>query len=155
VADLGASKKRIAQLFRLLGSSGGDAFAALERAMHSAGITWTDIGDIIEHGDERDEDKYTESELHEYGQILRAQGVEAGIKIGLARASNSGGNGSFTLPKPVAMAQYCHERLGRLKDDKQRDFVSDMYLITQRGVRLSPGRLGYLASIYIQMGGRG
>ena len=52
------------------------------------------------------------------------------------------------------MAQYCHERLGRLKDDKQRDFVSDMYVITQRGRSLSLGRLGYLVSIYIQIGGR-
>ena len=52
------------------------------------------------------------------------------------------------------MARYCHDRLTRLKDDKQRDFVSDIYVITQRGRSLSPGRLGYLASIYIQIGGR-
>jgi hypothetical protein len=52
------------------------------------------------------------------------------------------------------MAEYCHERLGRLKDDKQREFIGDMYLITRRGRNLSLGRLGYLASIYIQIGGR-
>ena len=45
-------------------------------------------------------------------------------------------------------------RLGRLKDDKQREFVTDMYVITQRAKNLSPGRLGYLASIYIEIGGR-
>lgn len=74
--------------------------------------------------------------------------------MGMARASNGSGNGQLTLPKPLEMAQYCHDRPGRLKDDKQRDFVSDMYLMTQRGAGLSPGRLGYLASIYIQIGGR-
>ena len=92
--------------------------------------------------------------MQEFAQLARAEGVEAGIKIGLARASNGGGNGHLTLPKPVEMAEYCHERLGRLKDDKQRDFISDMYVVTQRGRSLSPGRLGYLASIYIKIGGR-
>jgi hypothetical protein len=85
---------------------------------------------------------------------MRAEGVEAGIKIGEARAGNGGGNGHLTLPRPLDIAEYCHERLGRLKDDKQRSFVADMYLITRRGMNLSLGRLGYLASIYIQIGGR-
>ena len=76
---------------------------------------------------------------------MRAEGVEAGIKIGMARASNGGGNGHIMLPEPSEMAEYCHERLSRLKDDKQRDFVSDMYVITRRGMSLSLGRLGYLA----------
>ena len=42
----------------------------------------------------------------------------------------------------------------RLKDDKQREFVSEMFEVTQRGESLSLGRLGYLVSIYIQIGGR-
>jgi hypothetical protein len=154
VADLGPNKKRIAQVLRILGSSGGErrnAFAALERIMRSAGVTWTDIGDVIENGDEN-EGKYTESELQEYGQALRAEGVEAGIKIGMTRTSN--GNGHLALPKPSEMAEYCHDRPSRLKDDKQRDFVNDMYVITRQGASLSPRRLGYLASIYIQIGGK-
>jgi len=44
-------------------------------------------------------------------------------------------------------------RAGRLKDNAQRVFIEDMVLMTRRGMRLSPGRLGYLASIYIQIGG--
>lgn len=113
VADLGPNKKRIAQLFRMLGSSGGErrnAFAALERVMRSEEISWTDIGDAIEHGG--DEGKFTESELQEYGQALRQEGVEAGIKIGMARGGNGGGNGNghLSLPKPVEMAEYCHDR---------------------------------------------
>jgi hypothetical protein len=109
-----------------------------------------DIGDAIEHGG--DEGKFTESELQEYGQALRAEGVEAGIKIGMARKSN--GNGHITLPEPSQMAEYCHDRLSRLKDDKQREFVSDIYTLTRRKMSLSLGRLGYLVSIYIQHGGR-
>ena len=72
----------------------------------------------------------------------------------MVRASNGSGNGQLTLPDPLEMAEYCHDRLHRMKDDKQREFVSDIYVITQRGRNLSLGRLGYLASIYIQIGGR-
>jgi hypothetical protein len=100
MADIGPHIRRIAQLFRMLSSSGGErrnAFAAPERLMQSEGVSWTDIGDAIEHDGEG---KYTESELHEYGQAIRAEGVEAGIKICQARASNGIGNGQLTLPKP-------------------------------------------------------
>jgi hypothetical protein len=155
VAD--PNKKRIAQLLRMLGSSGGErrnAFAALERVMHSEGISWSDVGNWIEHTAAQDDGKYTEAEMQEFAQVARTEGVEAGIKIGMTRASNGHGNGHLTLPKPFEMAEYCHDRLGRLKDDKQREFVTDMFVITQRGVKLSLGRLGYLASIYIQIGGR-
>jgi hypothetical protein len=155
VADLGPNKKRIAKLIRMLGSSGGErrsAFAALERTLQGEGVTWTDIGDVIEHGDT--EGKYTESEMQELAQVARAEGVEAGIKIGQARVSNGGGNGHLTLPKPLVMAQYCHDRLSRLRDDKQRDFIDEMLVKTQRGMNLKLGTLGYLASIYIKMGGR-
>jgi hypothetical protein len=146
--------KRIAQLIRMLGSSGNErrvAFAALERTMQGEGVSWSDIGNIIE---QNADGKYTEEELQEYGQALRAEGVEAGIQIGMARVSNGGTNGHLSLPDPKEMAEYCHSRLRRLKDDKQREFVSEIRLYTARGLRLSLGRLGYLASIYIQQGGR-
>lgn|SRR5262249_39404539 len=151
------TRKKIAQLLRMLGSSGGErrnAFAALERTMHGAGISWTDVGNMIEPENDPS-NKYSEDEMQEFAQAARAEGVEAGIKIGMTRAGNGGGrNGHLSLPKPSDMAQYCHERLHRLKDDRQRDFVSDMYVITRRGAGLSAARLGYLASIYIQIGGR-
>jgi hypothetical protein len=156
VADLGPNKKRIAKLIRMLGSSGGErrsAFAALERTMQSEGVTWTDIGDVIEHGGERDESKYSESELQEYGQAIRAEGVEAGIKIGEARKGN-GSNGAGTLPSTKIMAEYCHERLARLKSDWQRTFVADIFVITQGTMHLSSSRLANLAKIYIEIGGR-
>jgi hypothetical protein len=152
MVDLGPSRKRIAKLLRMLSSSGGErrnAFTALDRTMQSANVSWTDIGDAVEH----DEGKYTESEMREFVQAARAEGVEAGIKIGLARVSSGSGNGHLTLPEPNEMAKYCYDRLGRLKDDAQRDFVSGIY-VTKRASRLSRGELGYLASIYIKHGGK-
>jgi hypothetical protein len=157
VADLGPNKKRIAQLMRMLSSSGGErrnAFAALERIMRSEGISWTDVGNWVEHDAVQDNGKYTEAEMQEFAQAARAEGVEAGIKIGMTRASNGGGNGHLTLPQPFEMAEYCHERPSRLKDDAQRDFINEMYAKTQRGINLQRGTLGYLASIYIKLGGR-
>ena len=51
--------------------------------------------------------------------------------------------------------EYCHARPSRLKDDKQREFVSDMYVRLRSGEKTYQlGRLGYLVSIYIQIGGR-
>src|SRR5262245_52243656 len=112
----------------MLGSSGGErknAWLALDRSMQSAGVSWTDIGDVIENG----EGKYSEDELVEYAQAVRAEGVEAGIKIGQTRAGN-GGNGAGTLPSAPAMAEYCHQRPSQLTSDWQRDFVADIFVVT-------------------------
>ena len=78
----------------MLGSSGGErrnAFAALERIMQSEGVTWTDIGDAIERDDEANTPR---SRCRNSPKLARTEGVEAGIKIGLARGSNGGGNGT-------------------------------------------------------------
>jgi hypothetical protein len=158
-------EKRLAHLakfFRMLGSSADTerrkAFQSLVSQMKDDGISWSDIGNVIEdEGKDKETERYTEHEMHEFSQAARAEGVETGIKIGLARARNGAGNGAgghLTLPKPADMAEFCHERLAKMKDDAQRRFVSDIHLITRRGMRLSPGRLGYLASIYIQIGGK-
>jgi hypothetical protein len=148
MVDLAPIKERLAKCIRLFGSAErANARIMTERALASVGASWTDLGDWIEHS-------YSEDEMAEFAQAVRAEGVEAGIKIGMTRASNGGGNGHLSLPKPSDMAQYCHDRLNQLKDDKQREFVNDMYAITRRARNLSLGRLGYLASIYIQIGGR-
>ena len=155
--DLGPNKKRIAQLFRVLGSNSDgerrNAFAVLVRTMQGGGITWTDIGDVIANG-AADDGKYTEAEMQEFAQAARAEGVKDGIKMGMARASNGSGNGHLTLPGALEMAEYCHDRLFRMKDGAQRDFVSDTYATAQRGRNLTRPTLGYLASIYIKIGGR-
>jgi hypothetical protein len=153
-------REKIAQLVRLFGTpergERANAWRALERMMDGAGITWSDVGNWIEEGKkpDPDESKYTEDELQQFGQARHAEGVEAGIKIGEARKSNGGGNGHIALPKPSDMAEYCHERLGRLKDDAQRDFICETYEKTQRGRSLHAGTLGYLVSLYMKHGGK-
>src|SRR5262245_32243697 len=135
-----------------------NAWTALERAMESAGISWSDIGNWIEHGGAQDDGKYTEAEMQEFAQVARAQGVEAGIKIGQTRANNGGGNGHLTLPSPAEMADFCQARQRQLKDDKQRDLINEMVVKTRNQIvprnRLAPGTLGYLVSLYIKHGGR-
>ena len=89
--------------------------------MQSAGVSWSDIGNWIEHGSEHDEGKYTESELQEYGQALRAEGVEAGIKVGMARKSNGGAG---VLPSTAVDGGILPSAARRLKSDAQREFVT-------------------------------
>jgi hypothetical protein len=153
VTDLGPNKKRLAQLFRMLGSSGGErrnAFAALERLMQHENVTWNDIGDVIAGGG----DKYSEAEMEEFALAARAEGIEEGIKIGIVRAGNGGGNGDLTLPSARDMAEYCHARPHQLKDDSQREFIEGVYVTTQHGRLLGRGPLGYLVSLYIKHGGK-
>ena len=160
MADLDPNKKKIAQLLRMLSSSGGErrnAWTALERAMQSDGTGFSDIGNAYERGCGCDDGKYTEDDLQQFGHALRAEGVEAGIKIGLARAGNGSGggsNGQITVPAPADMADFCHQRLSQMKDDAQRDFIRETYQTTQRGRNLQPGTLGYLISIYLKHRGR-
>jgi hypothetical protein len=98
-----------------------------ERALESIGASWTDLGDWIEHS-------YSEDEMLEMVAAIRKE----------ERACAPQSNGHIMLPEASEMAQYCRERLNRLKDDKQRNFVADMYVITRREMNLSLGRLGIL-----------
>ena len=98
VAD--PNKKRIAKLVRQFGAAErgvrANAWRATERALEDMGANWSDVGNWIEGDDEpTGPNKYTEAEMQEYGQAMRAEGVEAGIKLGQARASNGGGNGQL------------------------------------------------------------
>ena len=90
VANLGPNNKRIAQLLRMLGSSGGErrnAFTALEGIMQREGISWSDIGNAIEHN------KYTEEEMQEFFRQWRIQqsrnaGVRPSCPCGGGRGRN-------------------------------------------------------------------
>ena len=77
--------------------------------MQSEGVTWTDIGDVDRAWRRLTRANTPRAEMQEFAQAIRAEGVEAGIKIGMARASNGSGNGHLTLPKPAEMAEYCHD----------------------------------------------
>jgi hypothetical protein len=145
---------KIAKLLRMMGASDKErraAFPILEREMESEGVSWSDIGNAYATNGNGNGGKFTETEMRELYATARAEGVEVGIKIGAARAHQS--NGHLILPSPAGLAEHCHQRLSKLKDDKERAFINDMYLMTRRGMTLSLRRLGYLVSLYIQIGG--
>jgi hypothetical protein len=151
-------REKIAQLVRLLGTTARgervSAWRALERTMESVGVTWSDVGNWID-GKADSEGKYTEAEMQEFCLIVRKEGVEEGIKIGMTRVqTQQQSNGHVVLPEPAEMADFCHQRQSRLKNDWQRDFINDIYAITRRSRNLSLPRLGNLAKIYIEIGGR-
>ena len=72
--DLGPNKKKIAQLFRMLGTSNvherKTAWGTLVCEMQKAGVNWSDIGNVIENGGE-DNGKYTQTEMCEVAQAAR------------------------------------------------------------------------------------
>jgi hypothetical protein len=139
-----ATRKKIAKLIRMFGAPEhgvrANAWSAMVRLLQNEDLSWTDVGNVIECGD------LTEDEIREL--------FEAAMKEATKRAQAQQSNDQITLPTPLEMAGFCRQHSNQLKDDKQRDFVSDMFVYTRRGMNLSRGRLGYLASIYIQIGGR-
>jgi hypothetical protein len=138
VADLAPVKQRLAKCIRLFGSAErANARNMTERTLSSVGASWTDLGDWIEHS-------YSEDEMHELVAAIRKE----------ERARVPQHNGHYVLPEASVMAQYCHERPGRLKDDAQRKFINEMYASTLQGINPPRGPLGYLASIYIKLGGK-
>jgi len=102
-----------------------------ERALASAGASWTDLGDWIEHS-------YSEAEMLEMVAAVRQQE--------LAQASRH--NGHTVLRE---MADYCYERRERL-EEKHHDFVDKMPAQARRRA-LSLRERGYLVSLYVQLGG--
>jgi hypothetical protein len=149
VVDLAPIKERLAKCIRLLGSAErANARIMTERTLKSVDASWTDLGDWIENS-------YSEAEMCELAAAVRKDAVDEGIKIGMVRVqARQQSNGHIVLPEPSEMAEYCHQRPNRLKDDAQREFINEMYVKTRQGINLKLGTLGYLASIYIKLGGR-
>jgi hypothetical protein len=157
VAELGPNKKLTAKLLRSLGTNIPNERRTVWIKLHDAKVSWCDVGDAYEcYGEPRPDDgKFTEAELQEYGQAMRAEGVEAGIKIGQARARNGSSNGhGYTLPEAAVMVEYCHQQLGWLRSDTERDFIDRVYPRIKRGINLSLRELGFLMSVYTKTGGK-
>jgi hypothetical protein len=154
VADPNSPHTRIAKFLRMIGGAGGErrtGFSKAEDGMREVGSNWSDVGNAYELY--FSDDKYSKADLQQFGQAQRAEGVEAGILVGLARANNGGGNGHIMLPPPKEMAEHCHQQLSRL-NDWQRKFVADIFLVTRSPRHLSLGRLANLVKIYIETGGK-
>jgi hypothetical protein len=137
VADLAPIRDRLAKCIRLFGSAErANARLMTERALASIGASWTDLGDWIETS-------FSEKEMREFEAFVR--------KEEQARAPQS--NGHLVLPEDAEMADYCYARRGQL-EAKHHEFVDNMRIRTRhRAVSLK--ERGYLASLYIRLGGRG
>ena len=87
----------------------------------------SDIGNVDRAGRqvEHDDSKYTESEMQEFAQASAPRGSKRESRS--AWRARRRAMDISCCPKPSEMAEYCHQRLGRLKNDKQREFVADMY----------------------------
>jgi hypothetical protein len=141
VADLASVRDRLAKCVRLFGSTErANARVMTERALASVGATWTDLGDWIENS-------YSEDELREVVEVIRKE-----ERARMPPPPQS--NGHITLPEPLEMAQFCHDRSQQLKDDNQPDFVANTYRKIRFGRGLKRGELGFLVSLYIKLDGR-
>jgi hypothetical protein len=155
VADLTPKiAERLAKCVRMLHNDNlhqrRAAFAALERALQSYGADFRDLGNWIE---QPGNGKFSEAEMQEIFDAARKEGVEAGIKLGLARATNGGGNNhsTSTLPTAAVMTAYCYERRDRL-NDWERNFIDDMH-VGGKARWLTPKRKSKLQDIYQLLGG--
>ena len=140
MADLAPVKERLAKCIRLFGSAErANARTMTERALESVGANWTDLGDWIEHS-------YNEQEMLEMAAAIR--------KDERARECRRATATSCCL-RPSKMAEFCHERLvsieGRQAARVCRRHVCDHAAGDEPIIE---ERLGYLVSIYIQIGGR-
>lgn len=143
----------------MLGSSGGErrnAFTALERVMQSEDVSRTDIGDVIEF--ERDDGRYTEAKCRNLPRPPAPKGSRRGSRSACRARVTEAAIVTSRCRRQWKWPDFCHTRRGQLKDDNQRKFIDDMVVATRHQMflryRLTPGRLGYLASIYIQNGGK-
>jgi hypothetical protein len=140
-------REKIARLVRLPGArergERAGAWHALERTMKSEDVSWTDLGDWIEHS-------YSEQEMLEVVDVVRKEERQR------AQQSAARSNGHFVLPSPAEMADFCEARRNQLKDDNQRKFIDEMVWTTHQMShrRLHPKTLGFLVSLYIKHGGR-
>jgi len=176
---------RVALLLAQLSAEAGVQASALghcELAMKAAGIDWRDIGNLVTNAFKRmemDADAgmslgdicnliehgYTTKETlryaEEYAEGKRAEGVEAGIKIGLARANaglihgNGHSGGGFLLPSAAEMTAYCHAHFNQLGNEWTRNFITAMVARMKRmsSKQLSPKQIVNLGKIYVELGG--
>ena len=149
-------RQRVAQLVRLFSTTERgervSAWGRLVSTMNSENISWSDVGNWIEQGDDG---KFTEAEMVEFAQAARAEGVKVGIELGLvarqqwrrqrsAHAAEARRDGRVLSPASRATQ-------GRQAARFHQRHAQGHAL---RRLTLSRPQLGYLVSIYIQVGGR-
>jgi hypothetical protein len=120
--------KRIGKLFRLLASNfDGEVLAAARRMnqqLLAEGLTFNDIATVIENANgEIEEKKYSDADA----EIIFAKGGEKGRnEEARARAAPPEFYDAEGHPRWNEIALFCQKHIGRLRDEWERTFVSDM-----------------------------
>jgi hypothetical protein len=144
---------RIADLVRPLGSQFDgevlNAHGALKRLLASRGVSFADLGNAIE---KLETGGLEEAEVHRvfhagYQKCLqdlaRRQAEEQAVYAQRLDGSTDWG----------AVALYCQREMGRLNEDRHRQFVDDMASRVTWSRDPTPKQATYLLSLFRQLGG--
>jgi hypothetical protein len=147
--------KRIAKLFRLLGSDfDGEVLAAarkMKQQLGSEGLNFNDIATVIEnHQGEIEEKKYSDADA----EVIFAKGVEKG-RTEEARKQQAPPEfyNADGKPRWYEIALYCEQNSSQLRDEWERDFVSGMPEKMIRWKNPTPKQIPILLSIFKRLGG--
>jgi hypothetical protein len=146
--------KKLSKLVRMLGSSfEGEAHNALRKMkglLEAEGLTFNDLATVIEnHQGEIEERKYSDADA----EIIFAQGIQKG-RAEEARKKDLPPEfyDADGCPQWNAIALFCQKNIGRLRDEWERTFISDM-----AGKTLwrepSEKQAKHLLAIFVRLGG--
>lgn len=146
--------KRIARLFRMLGSNFDgevhNAVAAMKRLLAAEGLTFNDIATVIEgHNGEIEQKKYSDADA----EIIFNKGVEKGrVEEARKQAAPPEFYDSDGQPRWNEIAVFCQKQKDQLRSDWEREFVTDM-----AGKTLyrepSEKQAKHLMGIFVKLGG--
>lgn len=147
--------RRIAKLFRLLGSDfDGEVLAAARRMkqqLAAEGLGFNDIATVIENANgEIEERKYSDTDA----EIIFAKGVEKGrVEEARKREAPPEFYDADGHPRWTEIALFCQQNMARLSSDWERTFVNDMAGKTL-WQQPSEKQAKHLLAIFIKLGGR-
>jgi hypothetical protein len=147
--------KRIASLFRLLGSDfEGEvlgAVAAMKRLFTAEGLSFHDIATVVESCNGTiEERKYSDADA----KVIYERGIEKGRAEG--RAEQQLPPEFFDLngqPRWSEIALFCQRNIARLRNAREKEFVNDMAgKMTWCEPTERQGK--WLFAIFVKLGGR-
>jgi hypothetical protein len=146
--------KRIATLFRLLGSNhDGEALAAIaamKRLFTAERLTFHDIATVIEScNGEIEEKKYSDADA----AIIFQRGMEKGrVEEARKRSAPPEFYDIDGRPRWSEIARFCQQHLGELRSDWERTFVKDMAGKTLWS-QPTEKQAKHLLGIFVKLGG--
>jgi hypothetical protein len=147
--------KRIARLFRMLGSpfegEAHNALTMMKRTLQTEGLKFNDIATVIENcNGEIEEKKYSDADA----VIIFARGMEKG-RTEEARKQQAPPEFYDTdgHPRWYEIAMFCQQNSTRLRDEWERNFVSDMPSKIIKYGRPTEKQVPHLLAIFVKLGG--